>query len=205
MITYDYEADEFLPAKTVESWTEADGLPAGTVAWSVFDDSMDYNPHADSHLSQFVDVSGRYAYNDDGDFKNLVEELDHIGLSNDEIKAVVKMRFGAQAVETFDFGDHGQGTMWAYIAVTITELLGDPKYYNPVSWLLEAERVDELAAERLASEIAEFTLWDEGNVFSVHAANLATGETADLYNIIEGYPHKYLWSVALELAAEVTR
>lgn len=203
-LEYEYSLSDFATVDPAESWNETTGAPAGYIMWAEYDTDGGFNPHEDYGTAKFYDASGHYTYDDCQDLRNAVRHGEDEGWGDERIMAHIVELCGAQAVRKFNFGDHGKGAMWAYLALTTFDYIGPPDPCDPVKWLTDSARIDEIASEWLDSEVKTFCTWSDGGVFMVYAANLITGEKSDgLFGIIDEYPYDYAKSQALEQCREL--
>ncbi|GAB3863497.1 hypothetical protein GCM10028801_31260 [Nocardioides maradonensis] len=203
----EYEVSDLVPDTAIMQWTEEDGLPARTVAWAEADDFG--NPHGDFQHTKFVAEGTRWAYNDDDFAARIIREYRNDYVYNEKhLRKRLLKELEPLAIERFDFGDYGSGTMWAFIPdLTPRQLLGDPKYWDVAEWLHHAQDRKHLKAyarRELKGDIASFKVWDEEGSFYIRAANLRTGEQSmGVGGVVDPYPYKYALECAIEEAREV--
>lgn len=193
--------DEVIPDGVVESWDE-DQLAPGWVAW-IKPDNYAESPRSWGDEARFVSNS-KYVYNECNVLARLIREADEYGHDDDWIVAKLDDEEGVLAFERFDFGDHGDGTMWAYVPkVPAAKLLGNPGYgWDATEWLRQAQDLKAVAQDHLNAAIANFKQWSEGDVYELTVCNLATGEEDYLCGIYDDFPYTHCLEEARNIMSQ---
>lgn len=197
----EYEADLFVPTDAAHVFDEYDGIPEGWAAWVTYDDEGIGSPHEDDDGKvKFVCEGNKYNYMDCATLRSILNHADDMGWDETNIRGQIEEKIAPLALERFDFGEYGQGTMWAYVErMTPAQLLGDPKYWDAADWLKNAANLEAYAKDMLDNHIDVFKMWDDCGYVAVHVVNLATGEQEALWGVLDEYPYDHCKSQALEM------